>query len=201
MPPLPFAFRDDFNNNNLGSPWGTYGSGVSETNSRIEMVSQLASTYSGINTGATGYDFTGREATIQFLGPFKSTLVSLECYPLILETTDGQNRVLFLISPQGNTLRAFHTVTGVSTELVSITLNENKHRFFHLRELNGTTIWETSPDGVARTRLYQEANAITMTALRPNIQLGTYNVELSQVTGLYDNFNVLPQIRRKMRFT
>lgn len=184
----------NLNNNALPSGFGTFGSGHAYTNQRLEMQSQLASTYSGLDTGGTTYDLTGSFASIQFVGyeAGATSIPSYEIYPLNISDSTSNNALQIILQVSGGAfqVRAYKRVSGVGTQLATEAYNAAKHRWFRIRESGGTTYWEYSPNGRTWVTMTSAANPITVTALRFGVMLGTWQAEGTQAKCYFDNFNL-----------
>lgn len=184
----------NLNNNSIPSGFGTFGTGFAYTNQRLEMQSQLASTYSGLDTGGTTYDLTASFASVQYIGhdAGATSIASFEPYPLNLSDSGGTNALQIFMQYSGGAfqVRSYKKVSGASTQVATETYNTARHRWFRIREASGTTYWEYSSNGRTWITMYSEANPITVTALRYGIMLGTWQAEATQAKAYFDNFNL-----------
>lgn len=190
--------QDNFNDNSLNAMWGTFGSGLTETNQRLEIQSQLSSTYTGIDTTST-YDLTGSYGFVELVGfeAGASSITSYEIYPVNISTSDSNNALQWQVLPPSNTVQAFKRVAGSTTSVWSGTYNSSTHKWFRVRESGGTTYWDTSADGVTWTNRHSESNPITVTALRMGILQGTWQAEGSQAKCYFDNCNIVQTATKK----
>lgn len=183
----------NLNNNSIPSGFGTFGTGFAYTNQRLEMQSQLASTYSGLDTGGTTYDLTASFASIQYIGhdAGATSIPSFESYPLNL-TDSGTNALMIILQVSGGAfqVRSYQKVSGASTQLATETYNAARHRWFRIREAGGTTYWEYSSNGRTWVTMHSKATPITITALRFGVMLGTWQAEGTQAKIYLDNFNL-----------
>lgn len=184
----------NLNNNALPSGFGTFGSGHAYTNQRLEMQSQLASTYSGIDTGLTTYDLTGSFGSVQYVGhdAGATSITSFESYPLNLTDSTSNNALQIILQVSGGAfqVRSYKRVSGVSTQVATEAYSAARHRWFRIRESGGTTYWEYSANGRAWVTMTSAANPITVTALRFGVMLGTWQAEGTQAKAYFDNFNL-----------
>jgi hypothetical protein len=74
----------------------------------------------------------------------------------------------------------------------NVTYDPIQHRVLRLRHLVETDefVWETSPDGAAFTILRQSSLAVPVTAMRAELEAGTYQPEPAPGTVTFDDFSV-----------
>src|SRR5690606_976501 len=87
-------------------------------------------------------------------------------------------------------LRARHRVGGGYVTLQTTTYDAAAHRWWQLREADGTVYWETSPDGTTWSTFYSEPAPIAVTALFGYLQAG--GAGTSADVARFDNWNTPP---------
>lgn len=186
------SFRQNFNNNTAPTNWGSFNGGGSYTNQRVEINSQLAATYLGVNTGSLSYDLTGSFLFTEFIG-FDSgatSISSYEVYPINMANAAGTDGYLWQVLPSSNVIAAYKKVASVNTYLGSETYVAKRHRWFRIREASGTTYFDTSADGRVWTNKYSVANLASITTLYVGYMVGTWQAEGTQAKSYFDNMNV-----------
>lgn len=177
-------FDDNSIDTNKWSNWG--GASVVETGSQLEISSDLASDYDGLDSKAP-FDLTGSYAKIKLVNAGNQSLASWEVYPILI-FQDANNTVSWWVS--NNLIRAYKRIAGISTSLFSTAYVSGTHVYFRIRESGGLTYWDTSSDGVNWTNRFSVANLITLTHVFTEISAGTWTTELSTTTAKFDDYNI-----------
>ena len=177
----------NFNDNSMDTAkWGSFGTGVAETSNELQLTTALAG-------GSKGYysiqqwDFQQSEASTELVNAGNQALVSLQVYPVLIEV-DSNNRLIWQVS--GNVIYAQTVIDGSTTNVFSTAYSSTTHKYFKIRERFGITYWEYSTDGENWTIAYQLTTPLDITNVNMQIQIGTYAVEGSTTTAIFDNFNV-----------
>jgi hypothetical protein len=165
-------------------------SSIASVSDRLVISTTLNTNYHGLVSNG-GYDLTSSYAQIEVIGVGNQQLASFESFPLnIYLSSDNTTGVFWYI--HSGIIKAYKKISGTSTILQSATYDASVHRWLRIRENNGTTYFETSPDGVTWTTFTSLANPITMTSLTLEISAGTYSTESTITSITLDNLNVLP---------
>lgn len=181
------TLADDFTDGVKGDAWFSFGTGVSEAPTYLELtVASGGANYKGYETSSY-YDFTGQSVSAQLLNAGNQALVSLEVYPVFVYK-DANNSLFWMVS--GGFIRAYKKVAGVLTQISSAAYNAGVHRYFRIREASGTTYWDYSTNGYNWTNLTSAANPITITSVDFQLQAGVYASEASSTVIQIDRFNL-----------
>jgi hypothetical protein len=92
------------------------------------------------------------------------------------------------IESEGNRLEFRRRVGGAIMDRADVIYNSTAHRWWQIRESNGTTYWELSPDGTTWTTAYQEPSASNTTAFI-TLVAGTNSAIPSPGAAIFDNLN------------
>ncbi|WP_375771631.1 vanadium-dependent haloperoxidase [Archangium gephyra] len=177
---------DNFNDNDRDSAkWSGFGQ-RREENQRVEFrpsPNQTGTNFSGYSTKSL-YDLTNSSITLEVVHvlnqvPGTETLLSAG--------SDDANRVMLVAS--AGQLRCIQVVVGTSTTLATCPYDPAAHHWWRLRENQGTTWWEVSPDGERWTVLFSKATPVTLTACV--LKFGALTTGLVAYPGvaIFDSFN------------
>jgi len=108
-------------------------------------------------------------------------------WPIMLKL-DGSNYVGWIV--KGNQIIPTSLTAGSGNYTHPQTYDSSVHKYFRVREANGSTYWETSSDANTWTTWETRSNQISMTNLEARIQAGPYNSEASSTTAIFDNFSI-----------
>lgn len=188
-PIVPIALTDDFNDNVIDAAKWTRVQGAGdnsvETGGQLVMSTVASTTQYHGYTSVSAYNYTGKSTYVKLVSLTNPTLVNgqafLKLYP------DASNSLVYFIN-NGN-LVAQKQVASVDTTLSVIAFNSTNHKWLRIRELGGTTYFDYSADGLTYTNQFNAANPITMTALTPQLGVGTFASETLVMTATWDNFN------------
>lgn len=136
--------------------------------------SQLAS--------ASVYDLTGSHYTAELVSA-GSQAAGLEAY--LVAEADASNRLVAVVA--GGFLGIYKTVAGVQTGITFPAYSPTDHRWLRIREDEGVTYWEASPDGAAWTELHSEPTPITVTSTRLILQAGAWQAVGADTSVIWDN--------------
>lgn len=182
---------DDFNDNSTSAAkWpNAYGS-YSEASQEVTFnYTSGSSNYSGYKSTATAYDLTGSYIYAKVVSAGNQALASFQVIPVEADDATAANKLTWYVN-NGN-IHAQKVVGGTATDLASVAYNSATHKFFRIREKDGTTYWDYSTDGVTWTNLASAANPMTVSALSLITSAGAYASEASSTSGVIDNFNTL----------
>ena len=107
---------------------------------------------------------------------------------LDLQTSAAKTNRLFIAYSGGN-LIARKYVGGTNTGQAQVAYDPVAHAYWRIRESAGTTYFDTSPDGVTWTNLYNTPNPFTLTNLYASLNTGYFGTETAADT-FFDNVNV-----------
>jgi len=180
---------DNFNDNTIDTTlWTVTPTGsdtLREVNGRVEIRPLSNQTGFYTCTSVATYDLTESQAhvelvrTLRALGSVSTGLAAV---------VDANNLVTIYVT--NDRVVAERTVAGTATALRSVAYDPAAHRWVRLREQSGITYWELSADGTTWTVLFQQADPITLTAVRLTIGAGGTVAYPSQGFAVLDNFNV-----------
>jgi len=181
---------DSFSDNSVDTgrwPNNYFGSATVTEVGGLAVITLAISTAGGNYAGylSANYDITGSYIFVKIdTTPNQATGAGMY---LKLNGTDSIDWYL-----ESNTLYARKNVGGVGTSLYSVAFNSTTHKWWKIRENNGTTYWETSTDGLEWSIRHSVTNPITMTSLKIELGSGTYQSEVAPGAGKFDNFNMVP---------
>ena len=98
---------------------------------------------------------------------------------------------------QDGYMECFQDVGTVTTLLYKAPYDPVAHRWLRLRETQGTTFWEVSPDGRAWTVLVSKPDPILLTHVYFYLEVGVRSAIPSPGMAIYDNFNVIDTSRSR----
>ncbi len=179
---------DDFNDNSIdGAKWtGAFGT-VTETGGQMVFTCASNSTaYSGID-GASNFDLTGKEYSVELVSAGNQTIASLEVGPIQL-LKDSTNGLSFYIN--GGNIQALRKVAGVNAFGGSMTYNSTTHKYLRIREASGRIYWEYSSDRKTWTQLYAFTSQFAVTALHSENYAGKFAVDVNATSMILDNVNL-----------
>ncbi len=184
------SLTETFNANVINpTVWGTY-SGTPEVagGQFTSTIESGAANYNGIQS-VVPYDMTGSFVSSELTNAGNQALVSLEVYPLWIET-DANNGAFFLVS--GNVLYVFTRIGGSNNNVNTVAYSATEHRFFRFKEEDGLLFWQVSPDCVTWTTRHSAATSglFSVTAMTVILLGGVYASEVSGTSVTWDNVNV-----------
>jgi len=183
---------DNFNDNSLDtSKWTSFGTGVAETNSQLELTSTLAAAYRGVYSNIN-YDLTDSEISAKLVSAGNQALTSWQVIP-VLAQKDASNQLHWLI--QGNTIYAVKVIAGVSTNVYSAAYSTTTHIYFKIKERFSKLYYEYSTDGEVWTTAFTLATPFDVGNVSLQSQCGNYAVEGSTTIGKIDDFNAQSALR------
>ncbi|HEX2203961.1 MAG TPA: vanadium-dependent haloperoxidase [Longimicrobium sp.] len=183
---------DNFNDDTTDTAkWDAYGDTatpadrVREVNGRLEIrpAGGSASSWGGYDSIAT-YDLTGsafRVEVVRTLNAADNAATGLAVYPASGHI-DLRAAVGWLIASQ--------VIGGSYTEHARAPYDPGAHRWWRLRERDGTTYWETSADCAQWEVLASVPNPTDFTASRARLSAEASGIVASPGVAIFDNFNV-----------
>ncbi len=193
-PTLTKALSDDWSSGTINSSrWNNnWSSGhASVINQQLNITSSTTGGYFGQDTRNVPYDLTGSSAFTQLVDAGNQSLTSWEVYPVyIFKNNDPSNQLQWRIA--GNTIYAEKRVAWAATAIASAAYNPSVHKWFKIREANGTIYWDYSTDGLTWTNFTSTASPFAVTAMNLGQSVGTWQSEATATSATFDNFNVSP---------
>ena len=164
----------------------TYGSVNILAGSLVCFYTAGPSAYSGADTAR--YDLTDSYLVSEVTTMGNQALVSWEAYPMQL-SFDTDNNISFVVT-NGSVL-CYKKIATVGSVVASFTYVALEHRYFRIRESEGTIYWDTSPDGIAWTNRATElvSALFDVTSLEANFVAGCYAAELTDTTMGIESIN------------
>ena len=181
-------FSDNFNDNTQDTAkWNGFGQ-LQEVNQRVELrplPNRSGANFSGYSSRDT-HDLTGSSIeveVVQVLGQMNGTSTLISAGP------NDDNRVM--IAVKSGQLTCIQVVGGVATTLAVCPYDAAAHRWWRLRESQGTTWWEVSPDGERWTALFSKPNpvGINLAACQLVLGAGTFLPIPNPGVAIFDSFN------------
>jgi hypothetical protein len=182
---------DNFNSGVRDSLWTKSGdtSQIIGQNNQLYISHTAAPQYNQLES-VVSYNMASSAAYIQVLDVGNQSLASHEAqFCLSTAAASADNAVFMHVT--GTVLQAYKRVATVQTQIGSnLTYNSAAHKWWRIRESDGTTYWDTAPDGVTWTNRWSAANPIIMTSIYPQIISGCWQTEASGSYSIFDNFNI-----------
>jgi hypothetical protein len=186
------TLSDNFNDDSIDAiKWVAYGTPgtaadrLREVNGRVEIrPASGVSGYSGYQTQST-YDLTRSHIAVELVRALSTRAPVAGTY--LRAYIDSNNRVELGIS--NGTISPGYVVAGAYTFFDERPYDPEQHRWLRLRERDGTTYWETSPDGYDWTVLASRPTPINLTAVTLTFLTGAYQPVTAPGMVIFDNFN------------
>jgi hypothetical protein len=182
------TLTDNFNDNVTDTTkWRVFGQGLAEVNQRIEIrpPGNAANTYTGY-VSAANYDLTNSAVHIEVVQTLRR-VPGTEVF-LSAGATDD-NRVYLGLG--GSELVCAQVVGSVYTRLASVPYDSLLHRWWRLRDNEGTVYWEVSPDGSRWTVLFSKPRPVSLAAAQLKFGTGLSQGIPAPGLAILDSFNVL----------
>lgn len=190
--PKAVDLYDNFNDNSIdATKWGSFGATVSETSSQLQLTSTLAGDYKGLYSQES-WDLTDSEISCELVNAGNQALASWQVIP-VLAQLDASNQLYWLI--QANTMYAVKVVAGVTTNVYSVAYSSTTHKYLKIRERFSKVYYEFSTDGEVWTTAHTMNTPFDVGSASLQMQAGTYAVEGSTTTAIFDNFNCQASLR------
>jgi hypothetical protein len=143
--------RDSFDDTTMDPQWSAFttsGATISETSGRLTVHLNAGSADADAGySSATIYDLAGAEMSVKVLqGGGQYTTFEL----------DGANGRGIGFQLTGTVLRVIEIDSEVPTTIASTVYDSTAHRYWRIREADGSAIWETSADGSSWSLFYLE---------------------------------------------
>ena len=192
---IPPALTDNFDDNSLSASWYEYEGGSAtntETNTQLEQAlpsSATSSDYAGIENDITSYDMTRSYYHVEVEDVVNASTNANQAF-VVYDSAGSSttNSVRWLL--ENGTLYAQKYVATTKTTVGSVAFNASTHKWWRIREENGTNYWDTSEDGQTWTNRYSNATGITVTAVNINLEASCYQNETDPGTAIWDNFSI-----------
>lgn len=189
---------DNFDDANAGNKWTKTGdtSKSNFVNNRLEITSVTNAQYN--QTVSTNmFDLQGSSFFVQIPNAGNQSITSHETIVYFDQSSGGiedwQNKLYVTITQ--NTVGVRKVISNVNSAVTStIPYDPIAHRWVRIRESNGTTYIDFSPDGKTWTNQWSFANVISVTNNFIGLQEGTWQVEGSTTVSIFDNFNYRSQM-------
>ena len=190
---LQDAFHNTTLNGTLWSPYtaGSATLGYSSVGATCTFPSASTSATDGDVASQNSYTLANSAVYVRVLAvPSAATNADAT-----LSLRDSGYTNIIAMQVEAGILYAQKVVSGVQTNLASITYNATSMLYWRIREASGTVYWEYSADGLTYTTLYSAADPITITALYADIGGSCYENETNPGTFRWDNFNTMATVK------
>jgi len=184
------TLSDDFQDGVRGSAWArSFTSGgctMSEGGGSAAMTPATMAASACAYVSSAMYDLTGSSAIIQTPEMLNATS---NAYATFYLRTPGGPRVEFV--QQGGQLGMNRVqVSGTMfTQLALIPYDPVMHRWLRLREVGGTTFWDTSPDGTNWMQRAGENVPFALSAVEVSFGAGSSLTSTTPGTARFDDYN------------
>lgn len=175
--------------NNWGNPQ------TSVVNNQLKITSVPAGGYYGLDSRAGGkiYNLTGSYAQNQLVDAGNQSIATWETFTIVIfKDSDTNYELSFFVS--NNNIVARHSNPNGFTNIKIASYDQSIHKYFKIRESNGTLFWDTSADGLSWNNFTSVANPFDITAVRIGMMVGTWRSETNTTSATYDNYNVIPVV-------
>ena len=182
--------QDNFDDPIRAQAWAraNEGDGCSHVEMGGELIitpSTTTSTYCGY-TSAQSYDLTSNSATVEVAQTPNTSADTATFFKL-----EGEKGLLAIVQEGGELFMRYQTV-GNSSDLAAKPYDPIAHRWWRIREKNGTTYWETSANGTNWTIAAQTMNPVPVTAFDIQLVAGTGSAVMNPGEAHFDHFNIGP---------
>ena len=130
------------------------------------------------------YDLTGSYVFVQIKQAANGNCPTMLCIP----QSDYNDALVFYI-----TATNLITASWGGGERTSIA-RPSMPIWLGMREKNGITYWDSSPDGITWVNRDSVANFTTITSVRPQMSVENYGAEAAPGAAWFANFNVKPRL-------
>jgi hypothetical protein len=193
------GFSDDFNDNtrdaakwNIGEFYSGYVNDpqvtVLEQNQQLEItpISGTAGHHHNGYVSATTWNMTGAQARVEV-----KRVASYSASTVFYIGSDSNNG--YLIFEEDGQMFFKTKVAGVENSSTPIPYNSVQHRFWRFRHDAATdqVKFETSADGTTWTVQRSVLRQVAITALRVELDAGTYAAEWNMGSSIFDNFQLI----------
>jgi hypothetical protein len=169
--------------------WSPYMNGsITTMQSGGQLVITLPATTSGSFYGGYGsswsYDLRGSRVFVEVV----QTTSTATHAQTNLQVAGSSGDYLELAEEHG-TLRAYSTVNSVQSTIGSIAYDPVMHRWWQMREAQGTVYFETSADGATFVAFASLPTPAYASLVEVAIEAGTYQAETAPGAARFDNLN------------
>ena len=193
VPPIS-TFTSTFDTKDTGSTgFGWWGANASVANGKLVLIPTAAwdgavsNTYSG--TSWPSYDLTGNAVFFEVSTPNVSNgSQGMSVYIISRESVSTAATMSWAASGGGAGRMTFAT----PTYWTQISYNPVSHRFWRIREANGTIYFETSPDTSSWATQGSTASTLPLSNVRFNVSAYNDGTDPNPGVALIDNLNLLP---------
>ena len=188
-PALTASLIDDFNDNSIdAAKWqNNSGARVTEVNARLEITTLTTAGYYSIQS-KNPLSLYSSAVSVKITSAGNQALSSFEFYPISISNADYSNKLEWVIA--GGTCFMYKRIGGVGVNLgSSFTYNSTTHLYFRIREREGFVYFDTS-NGTTWTNRNVTPTPVSLNAVFPLLQLGTYSTEASTTVGYWEDFNI-----------
>jgi hypothetical protein len=166
---------------------------LAETGGQMVMTPTAAGNYAVLNS-LNSYDLTGSSIFVNLAQPLNLGTNRDSSFFVYI---DASNLVGFTLQYSGTvyTLKTMRRVAGVTTldvTIFSAATYSASHRWLRIRESGGTIFWDTSSNGVTWNNQFSVANPIAVTALKVELDAGTFGATSNVGTFIWDSLNAAP---------
>jgi hypothetical protein len=197
---LAAALVDDFDDNvtdpALWTATTTVGpliERIREVNGRLEI--RPAGTPLGYARydSVQSYDLEGSLTGVEVVRTLRQTLGASTQFTAV---AGAGNSVGF--SASNTDLSVFRYLGGAFAQLAEVSYDPAAHRWWRLRESDGTTFWETSPDNATWTVLHSMPNPFALTAVTVRLEAGVSGTAVGAPgVAIFDNVGLAETSRTR----
>ncbi len=181
LPPCGLG-SDDFSDGTIGSLWGIWNTGHSEQGGVLRITPDAPTAMHSGMTTTTVANLSNCAVSVELVQVL-STLDSTSAYLLLQPEPFKQSDVTFIQWEEGNLYMGKEPVPAIQP------YNAVSDRWFRIASSGGTTRMETSPDGKTWTTKHSISTPASYTAGRAELAAGSWKVQPSIGTAIFDNFN------------
>jgi hypothetical protein len=137
------------------------------------------------------YDLTGSYALVEVVQLANVGNGSAQTLLQLADATSGDLLEMYVFD-NPRTLTMHQAPGGNPIGGTIITYSATAHRWWRIRESNGSLFFDTSPEGIVWTNRLTETNSTPVNNLRLQLVCGFFGTEPTPGTALFDNFNNPP---------
>jgi len=188
---LAAVLTDNFDDNSVDSTKWNDWSGVQgdEIRNQFEITSTTAAGYYGVSSQNV-YTLYGSSVSIRVKDAGNQSISSFEVWALQVYV-DSDNGLKWFIG--GGNIRAYKEVATTQTQLATATYSASTHKYLRIRESGGTVYWDYSSNGSSWSNFASETvgNLFALNNLTLEFNIGTWQIEGSTTTAVFDEFNLI----------
>jgi hypothetical protein len=188
---------DNFSDNLKGVEWSSYADGsgqvkVAETNQELHITTNgTLDLYGGYYWAKGLRSLIGCHLTLEVKQAAKSDAPILTSLDLVNDK-DQASKSWLNISQDYGVILFRHFIANVEKGSQTIPYDPIAHRWWRFRESQGTTTFDTSPDGKTWKTRYSIPTPGFLTEVRVNILVGAVEASAVGGTAIFDNLNITP---------